>query len=179
MTAINTRGITRQAFLAAARRIVRAQLGIVVETATTKAKIAQIKEASAARTDALGDQIDEEMATALVWLMAHKDDFTERSKKTEESGAVKFGFRLCSNVVVEDEKAVLEWARANGYTDVVVEPQPSPPPKVSVSLPALRARISAGETVPGAKISSDYEPFVEPTPDLKKRVASGEPIGRL
>lgn len=104
MPAVGTRRIRRAQFLAAAKGVVRAALLVAVEQAKRKAEPAQAKRLPADTGDKLTDGTDERMALALAWLMAHEDEFFERSKKTAEEGAVKLGLRRRSNLVVSDEE---------------------------------------------------------------------------
>jgi len=77
------------------------------------------------------------------YIMANQDEFRKpRARKTPKGS---FGLRTVSNVAVDDEPAVIAWADDNGYTDVVTRE-----PKISKS--AIRARLDAGESVPGVAL---------------------------
>jgi hypothetical protein len=174
MTAEATRKITRERFLALCQTVVGADIEIILEQARLGLRLKKAKDKSAEKVEALANERKATMAEALLALLCMKDDMTSRRKKTEEVGSVYFGFRKCSSVEVSDEAALRAWAKDAGASDVLVMPPPPPPPVATISKTALRARLDAGEEIPGVAISTDYEPFIEPVKALKDLAKKGQ-----
>lgn len=159
-TRIDTRKITEAEARRKADEHARCELRIIAHKARADARIAELK---ADLADAIAEDEERmaELAPAVIaWLLAHKPDFCDQRKKTVDTPTAKFGFRKCSNTVIDDPDLVLRWARNNGYTDVYAETE------ITLSRTAIRKRIAAGEDVPGARLDTDYEPFVKPQKTL-------------
>jgi len=164
---------------AEARKAVRADLRIMAEKAKCARQVADIKDGTAKRIEELEAKRDGHRRKATVFLLARKPEILKQHCKTETVGSVYAGFRLCSNVEILDEAAVIAWADETGCEDVVVREPAPPPPPPKVSKAALRKHLKAGRKIPGARILSDYEPFVEAISELKEKARAGQPIGRI
>lgn len=168
MPRVDTRKMTREKTITEADEYSRCVLRIAVEEARTAARIADLEKSLAERTAAMRERRDELQPRVIAFLLSRKDSICAEKKKTIDTPTSKLGFRKCTDTVIEDPEAVVQFARDNGYNDLYTEP----PPKLHKS--AIRRRIDGGEDVPGALVRTDYEPFVQPQKTLLDRAKRGE-----
>ena len=168
MPTIATRKLTLEKAQKMADICARAQLRIIAETARADARIAEQKAKLADKTTDDAALIAEYEPKVIAYLLANKDEICEERKKTLETALSKIGFRKCTDVVLDDPGLVLAFAISAGYEDLFTKPDPK------LSKPAMRKRIQAGEKIPGARLDSDYEPFVAPQKTLLDQAKAGD-----
>lgn len=124
-------------------RIAHAQIRIVREEATQEAAIARAKSRCAdnTATDRAAVADAEKQLTALI--LAHPEWFRRPRKHRTPFGT--FGLEKATRIEIEDAGKLIAWAQKHGYADCVRTTHR--PEK-----PAIRERIEAGETVPGATL---------------------------
>jgi len=168
MPTIATRKLTLESAQKMADDCARATLRIIAETARADARIAEQKARLAEKTAEDAALVAKLEPKVIAYLLANKDEICEERKKTLETALSKIGFRKCTDVVLEDPQLVLEFAMGAGYVDLFTKPDPK------LSKPAIRKRIDAGEAIPGARLDSDFEPFVSPQKTLLDQAKRGE-----
>lgn len=134
------------------QRIFYCRLAILRREAAAEAQIAEIREQvrldTAQATAAL--HLHEARLSALI--LAHADEFERPRNRTCCWGT--YGLRTSTRLEIADEEALLAWARENGYDDVIRIAE-------TVARDAVKRRINAGETVPGANLvraeASEYK----------------------
>ena len=168
MPALKTRKLTCEAALKMADECTRAKLRIIAETARLDARIAEMKAKLADKTSEDSAIVDELEPQVVAYLLTNKQSICEQRRKTFQTALSKVGFRKCSDVVIEDASAALDYAMENGYSDLFSRPEPR------LSKTAIRKRIRKGEDIPGARIDSDYEPLCEPQKTLVDQAKAGD-----
>ncbi len=164
---MRTRKLTTGQVVNLLARLVMAKLRIVVEKAKTDAACARLKAKMADRIQADEAFITEHKGHVFAFLLARKDAFLAKRRKTVDTEVARYGFRKCTDTVIDDPRAVLDFARENGYGDLFSETQPK------ISKAAVRKRIEAGEHIPGAHVDSDYEPFWDAQKGLLDQAKTG------
>lgn len=168
MAAKMTRKLTKAEVEPMVNRGARAQLRIVAAKARCDATVSLTRAKMAETIAPLELEVAGAESDVVAYLLANKSEFCSKRKKTVSTPVAKYGFRKCTDTVVDDEKVVIDWARKNGYLDVIEERKPK------ISKAALRKRIEAGEDVPGAHVDSDFEPFWQPDKTLLDEAKKAE-----
>lgn len=169
MPRIDTRKMTLEEAIAQADEYARCKLRIIAETAKTDARIAEHKARLVGKTAADAARMAELEPRIMAFLLSRKDELCAKRKKTIDTTAAKLGFRKCTDTDIQDEDAVIQFARDNGYTELYQETA------AKVIKTAVRKRIErVGEEIPGAQVRTDYEPFVQPQKTLVDQAKRGE-----
>ncbi|MFA5636411.1 MAG: host-nuclease inhibitor Gam family protein [Anaerovoracaceae bacterium] len=124
-------------------RIAHAQIRIVQEEAKQEAAIARAKSRCAANT-AVDRATVGSLEKQLTTLILANPQWFRRPRKHQTSFG-SFGLEKATRIEIDDAARVIEWAHKHGYDDCVRTTHR--PEK-----PARRARIEAGEDVPGATL---------------------------
>lgn len=126
-------------------RIAMAQIRVAVARARAEKAVADLKARLAEST--LGDS--SEIATMgeqlAAWILANKPLFEKRRKVQTDFGS--FGLQTVSDLLIADEPALIEHILEQGYDDCLKVART--PVKA-----AIRARIEAGEQMPGCAVRS-------------------------
>ncbi len=146
----DTRTQTLESARQCIEQIAHAECRIASKCARYEKAIAAAKSRFEEETAGEQDLIAVRSAQLTQFILSHPEQFAKpRAIKTEFGS---FGLRNVSNVEITDHEALTQFARDNGYTDLV---------KVTETLikPAIRARLEAGELIIGASIASGEEAF--------------------
>jgi len=162
-----TRHITREQAEAAVGAHLRCELRIIARSARLDARIAELKAKLA--DDIAADQAESARAraTAEAYILANKDELLSGRRHTVATTMGTYGLRKNTETVIEDAEAVLDYARDNGYPDLYKEG------RTTVVKKAVAKRLKDGEEVPGARISTDYEPSINPARTLVDQARAG------
>lgn len=129
-----------------------ARLEILRREAAAEKQISEIREQLALDTTKARQYVELAEAKLSAFVHAHRDDFQKPRMRTTPWG--KYGLRTSTRLIIEDAEALIEYAKDNGYPDLI---------KVSESIvkDAVTRRIAAGHVVPGASIergeASEYK----------------------
>ncbi len=126
-------------------RLARAVLALEAKDAACERRLADLKLIHERQTAELREAIQADSAKLTAFIEANRHLFKDPRKVKTSLGA--FGLQAASELLVNNQEALLNAIMENGYDDCV---------KVVRTLikPAIRKRIDAGEKLPGAAVRS-------------------------
>jgi phage host-nuclease inhibitor protein Gam len=131
-------------------QIAHAECRIASQRARYEKAIAKAKSRFEEETAADTRLIQERAAMLRDFILAHRDQFQKpRAVKTEFGS---FGLRAVSNVAITDEAALVQFARDQGYTELIET-------ITRIRKETVRVRLELGEIVPGAAVARGDEAF--------------------
>ena len=153
MVVEDTRKMTLEEVDAALARLAQREVALVVVEACYEQQINKLKAEAESRAQPIREEIDSLAAKIRDYVDAHRASFTKpRSRKTPFG---QYGLRSVSNVEIEDEELLVEFAGRNPSMGITAT-------KVSVDKKALRTALEVhGDRVPGARISTGEVTFYQ------------------
>lgn len=127
------------------QRIFNARLAILRREAAAEKEISEIRERLRVDTADARMRLELSEAKLSAFIMANREEFTKPRMRSTPFGM--YGLRSSSRVSVDDEAAVLAWAKENGYCDVIRIEE-------CVVKPAVTKRLRAGQDIPGCSIEA-------------------------